>query len=89
MHELSYDLSILEKLGLEAEPVGVAYDFFKPEGIEQLDKKLPLCEMVKEAQITGKAFYMEAANESCAGTDCLGMDTASPTGQTLAWLASA
>jgi len=50
MRPLKQDLSIFEKLGLEREPIAIKYEYFKPEGFEQLDKALGLCEMVKEAE---------------------------------------
>jgi len=50
MRPLKQYFSIFEKLELEREPVGIKYEFFKPEGFSKLDKTLALCEMVKEAQ---------------------------------------
>jgi uncharacterized protein (DUF169 family) len=58
---------------LERAPIGINYEFFRPEGVEQLDKSLALCEMVKEAQQRDKPFYMSRENEDCAGKCALGM----------------
>ena len=73
MKKIQQDFSILEKLELERAPVGIKYEFFKPEGIEQLNKALALCEMVKEAQQREKPFYITEDNEDCAGKGALGM----------------
>lgn len=42
LRPLKQDLSIFNKLELERPPVGINYEFFKPEGVEQLDKSLSL-----------------------------------------------
>jgi uncharacterized protein (DUF169 family) len=73
LRPLKQDLSIFNKIGFEQQPVGVNYEFFKPEGVEQLDTHRSLCEMVKEAQTRGKPFYITKDNEDCAGKCALGM----------------
>lgn len=73
MRPLKQDLSIFEKLGLEREPIAIKYEYFKPEGFEQLDKALGLCEMVKEAEQREHPFYITVDNENCAGKGALGM----------------
>ena len=73
MRPLQTDLSIYGKLGLDKQPVGVNYLFHKPEGIEQLDKQLALCEMLPEAQKSDKPFYFTKENETCFGGQALGM----------------
>ena len=78
MKPLQTDLSIFGKLNLEKPPVGVKYLFRKPEGIEQLDKKLALCEMLGEAQKRGAPFYFTKENEICFGAQTLGMVTDAP-----------
>jgi uncharacterized protein (DUF169 family) len=78
MRPLRTDLSIFEKFNFEKPPVGVKYLFHKPEGIEQLDKSLALCEMLKEAQQSGTPFYFTKDNESCFGKGILGMRGESP-----------
>lgn len=78
MRTLTSDLSILDKFEFEAKPVGVNFLHDKPEGIDKLDKKLALCEMVKEARKTDSAFYMQADNEDCAGHFALGMTDTPP-----------
>lgn len=70
--KLERDPSIFNKLNLEKQPVGIKFLFGKPEGIERLDKKLGLCEMVPEAQ-KGNVFYADLASHECAGPLVLGM----------------
>jgi len=73
LRPLKQDLSIFNKLDLERVPVAINYEFFRPVGVEQLDKALALCEMVKEAQAREKPFYISRDNEDCAGKCALGM----------------
>jgi len=70
------DYSIFSKFNFERKPVGVSYALKKPEGIQQLDKSLAICEMFKEAQ-TSKPFYATKENVQC-GTQVLGMDIFPP-----------
>jgi uncharacterized protein (DUF169 family) len=73
MRPLSQDLSIYRKFSFEKPPVGIKYLLKRPEGMEQLDKELAFCEMVKEAQQRGTPFYFGRENEDCAGKSILGM----------------
>jgi uncharacterized protein (DUF169 family) len=59
-----YDWSILEKLGLEAAPVGVKFLSRWLRGSAKLDKKMTLCEMLKDA-FNGNSFYAAAKNHAC------------------------
>ena len=72
LRALTQDLSVFDKFGFEMQPVGVKYLFSKPEGISQLDRKLALCEMLKEAQGHGAPFYITEENENCKGKMPLG-----------------
>jgi len=74
MRPLTQDLSIFNKFKFKHPPVGVKFELFKPEGIEPLDKKLALCEMIKEAQQRGTPFYFDKENEDCFGKVPLGME---------------
>jgi len=74
MRPLTQDLSIFNKFKFKHPPVGVKFELFKPEGIEPLDKKLALCEMIKEAQQRGTPFYFTKENEDCFGKVPLGME---------------
>jgi uncharacterized protein (DUF169 family) len=78
MKPLQTDLSIYKKFNFEKPPVGIKYLFEKPEGIEQLDKSLALCEMLKEAHQRGTPFYFTKENEDCVGKLVLGMVESKP-----------
>jgi len=73
MRPLQTDLSIFKKFEFEKPPVGVKFLYFKPEGVQQLDKSLAFCEMIKEAQQRGSPFYFAEENEDCFGKVPLGM----------------
>jgi len=74
MRQLNQDLSIYNKFNFEKPPVGVKFLLNKPEGIEQIDKSLPFCEMFKEAQQREAPFYFSKENENCVGKQALGME---------------
>ena len=74
MRPLKQDLSIYRKFDFEKQPVGVKFLPTRPEGIEQLDKSLSFCEMLKEAQERGTPFYISKDNETCFGKALLGME---------------
>ncbi len=74
---LSIDLSILNKLELENQPVGIKFLFSKPEGVRRLDKNLAFCLMPEEAQKSG-AFYVDETHFECAGPLCLGIANDDP-----------
>lgn len=48
--------------------------FSKPKGIERLEKRVGLCEMLKEAHQRENPFYFDKDNEDCAGKLPLGME---------------
>lgn len=76
--------SVLEKLKLELPPIGVKYDYFRPEGIAPLeqDVRMSLCELMREAQRRSEPFYFSAANEeTCVGKKILGMEPWEPFAQ--------
>jgi uncharacterized protein (DUF169 family) len=70
------DYSIFNKFNFERKPVGVKYSLKKPDGINQLDTDLALCEMFKEAQIR-KPFCAAKENVQC-GEHVLGMEDFPP-----------
>lgn len=74
MRPLQTDLSIYGKFGFEFPPIGVKFLPTRPEGIEQLDKSLSFCEMIKEAQVRGAPFYFSKENETCFGKALMGME---------------
>ena len=73
MQPLRTDLSIFSKFELDYPPVGIKFLILRPDGMEQLDKAMALCEMIKEAQQREKPFYMTSENENCSGKATLGM----------------
>jgi uncharacterized protein (DUF169 family) len=71
MPVIKLDYSVFKKFNFERKPVGVKFSLAKPEGIEQTNKSLAICEMFKEAQ-TGKPFYVTQENVQC-GEQVVGM----------------
>jgi uncharacterized protein (DUF169 family) len=78
MKPLQTDLSIYKKFNFEKPPVGVKFLSVKPKEIEQLDKSMALCEMIKEAQVRNTPFFIDKDNEDCAGSMIMGMVPPSP-----------
>lgn len=54
---MKHDYSILDKIKFEFPPVGVKFSLDKPEGVDLLEGKYFLCELLKYAH-QGKAFYV-------------------------------
>jgi len=71
------DYSVFSKFNFERKPVGIKYLPIKPDGIKRLDKKINLCEMVKEAQ-TGGPFYAQKEDFQCIEPILLGMEDPEP-----------
>jgi uncharacterized protein (DUF169 family) len=66
------DLEILEKFGLEIEPVAIKYMTGVPPEVSPLNGKMTLCEMLRKAQ-HGDSFYAGPENHTCdAGPYILG-----------------
>ncbi len=78
MRKFKTDLSAFSKFDFEYAPVGVKFLTARPEELEQLDKAMALCEMIKEAQDRDKPFYITKDNEDCGGRSTLGMEDPSP-----------
>ena len=72
MRAIVKELSILEKLKLEEQPVGINYYFYKPEGLPRVEQVLSFCEMFKQAK-AGELFYAGKENFNCVGHIALGM----------------
>ena len=72
------NFSALSKINFEFEPVGVKFEYFKPEGIEPLETPMAMCEMPREAQKRDTAFYMDRSNENCMGKGAMGMMSEDP-----------
>lgn len=75
---LQHDFSVLKEFDFEYAPIGVKFEYLKPEGIERLDVELAMCEMVREAQKRNTAFYMDKDNENCMGKGAMGMMEGDP-----------
>lgn len=76
MRPLQTDLSSFAKFEFMRSPVGIKFQFFRPDGIEPLagNKELSLCEILREAQNTGNPFYLgKEHRETCVGKILLGM----------------
>ncbi len=81
MRPIQTDLDIYQRFIFERPPIGVKYQFFKPEGIAPLssEKSLSLCEMLAEAQKSRTPFYFDKEYaETCVGKILLGMQTMEP-----------
>ena len=81
---MNRDFSVLKKLGLALPPIGVRYDYFRPEGIAPLesDAQMSLCELMREAQRRDTPFYFARENtETCVGKKILGMEPWEPFAQ--------
>ncbi|MEW6184549.1 MAG: DUF169 domain-containing protein [Thermodesulfobacteriota bacterium] len=66
------ELSILDRFRWEVPPLGIKFFSRKPEGMEKLEGKRALCEMLKKAQ-EGKVFFAETPDHTCeAGLYVLG-----------------
>ncbi len=71
--------TIFEKLGLEFKPVGIKFSMVRPTGLPRLNKKLAICEMLREAQTSG-GFYAERDDHACGvGPHILGQVEEDPT----------
>lgn len=57
---------VLQPLGLDLPPVGVKFSSRPPEGLQPLNDRLRLCQMLKRAQ-EGDAFYAAPDNHTCTG----------------------
>ena len=64
---------LFAKLDMDFPAVAVKYCFAKPETVPHTDQKLTFCQYVKEAQVTGKAFYITKEDDTCFGKMVLGM----------------
>lgn len=64
---------LFAKLGMEYPAVALKYCYAQPEGVEHIGKTLSFCEFVKEAQTTGKKFFITKEDDNCFGKMVLGM----------------
>ena len=81
MRPLQTELSSFSKFGFERSPIGIKFQFFRPEGIEPLagNKELSLCEILRESQNSQNPFYLwKNHTETCVGKILLGMQDMEP-----------
>jgi uncharacterized protein (DUF169 family) len=72
MDPIKRDLSVFKKFNFERPPIAIKYLMKKPEGINRIDRKIALCEMLGEAQ-KGTPFYITKDDFECVGPFILGM----------------
>jgi uncharacterized protein (DUF169 family) len=73
MKKAGTDLTILEKFKFASEPVSVKFLLNRPKGMALLEKKLALCEIIREAFQRPDPFYFAQEQEDCFGKAILGM----------------
>lgn len=76
MRPLQTDLSGFARFEFERSPIGIKFQFFRPDEIEPLaaEKELSLCEILREAQISKNQFFLgKDHRETCVGKILLGM----------------
>ncbi|MBN1459720.1 MAG: DUF169 domain-containing protein [Armatimonadetes bacterium] len=72
MDRPSRDFSILQRFDFTYRPVAVRFLLNKPEGIERLDDKMPICRMLRKAQ-DAHPFYAGADDFACVDKLVLGL----------------
>lgn len=72
--------NVFQRLELPFPAVAVKYHFSQPEGVDHIDKTLSFCQFVKEAQDTGKKFFVTKDDDNCFGKMVLGMIDKPPLG---------
>jgi uncharacterized protein (DUF169 family) len=77
MSSIRPGLSIFEKFNFSMQPVGIKFLLFKPEGIERLQKRQSICEMIREAQ-SSQPFYADRDNFTCVEPIIMGMAEGDP-----------
>src|SRR3989304_1404976 len=81
MRPLQTDLSIYTKFDFERPPLGIKFQFYRPEGVDPISPEtgLSFCEMLAEAQRIKKPFYFgKDYRETCVGKILLGMQEMEP-----------
>jgi len=64
---------LFKKLELDYPAVAVKFCFSQPENAERIGKTLSFCQFIKEAQDTGRKFYITEEDDNCFGKMILGM----------------
>ena len=71
---------LFAKLEMDYPAVAIKYSYAMPENTTHTDKTLSFCEFVKEAQVTGKKFFITKDDDNCFGKMALGMIPKPPLG---------
>ena len=64
---------LFRKLELPYSAVAVKYLYSCPENVEHVDKTMSFCQFVKEAQTSGRKFFITKDDDDCFGKMVLGM----------------
>ena len=64
---------LFAELEMEFQPVAIKFHYSEPEGVEHIEKQLPFCAFLYEAQRDNKVFYTTKENDLCNGKLILGM----------------
>lgn len=72
--------NVFHKLGLQYPAVAVKLCYSQPTGIEHIGKSLSFCQFVREAQDSGRKFFMTKEDDNCFGKMVLGMIEKPPLG---------
>ena len=54
-------------LGIESSPIAISFSNEPPEGVEQLNGRIRLCQMLDKVRLEGVSFYTNAENHGCDG----------------------
>jgi uncharacterized protein (DUF169 family) len=54
-------------LGLRGHPIAISFSTEPPEGVEQLEGRMRLCQMLDKVRFEGVSFYTNAENHGCDG----------------------
>jgi uncharacterized protein (DUF169 family) len=68
------------KLGLKFPAVAIKYCYSQPIGVDHIEKSLSFCQFVREAQDSGRKFFMSKEDDNCFGKMVLGMIEKPPLG---------
>jgi uncharacterized protein (DUF169 family) len=81
MRPLQTDLTIYAKFDFDRPPLGVKFQFYRPEGMNPISPEsgLSFCEILAQAQKTQNPFYFgKDYGETCVGKILLGMQAMQP-----------
>lgn len=59
------NLTIFKNFNFQSQPIGIKFSFNKPDGINQIEKNMAFCEMIKEAQQSPAPFFVSPENQNC------------------------